>query len=830
MRRLLSVLTVFTVAVLAQAAGTTPEELALRDEWVKSCLDSATATKPAPGLHVVANHDAVCRNTRGGKPLNIGGHAYERGLYCHAVSKVVVYLPSPGKSLSAVVGVDSNEQTRPGRGSVIFSVDVSGREAFRSDVLHEGAAGVPVDVDLKQATTFTLEVGDAGDGISCDQSDWADAKVQLQDGGEVWLGDLPFVEPPTGLPFSFTYGGRPSAQLLADWPRKEEVREIDADRTGRTISWTDPVTGLETRFQAVSYRDFSTIEWTVYFRNTSQEPTPILSDVMSMDLSLAPGKGQPFTLHHNAGSQANSDDYRPLTTPLLPGQSLRLASSGGRGSDGTWPYFNVETGGGQGVALAVGWPGQWAATFSRPAAEKSSDKPSPLRFRAGQELTHFKLLPGEEVRGPLAVVQFYRGDWLAGQNLWRRWMVAHNVPRMADGKLPKPLLAASSGGQFDEMQHANEANQKQFIDAYLDHGVPLSFWWMDAGWYPFQKGWWNVGTWEPDPVRFPAGLRAVSDHAHARNINVLVWFEPERVAVDTWLAKNHPEWLLGEDGHDKLLDLGNADARRWLIDHVDTLMTEQGIDIYRQDFNFPPLDIWRKNDAPDRQGITEIRHVSGYLAYWDELRRRRPGLLIDTCASGGRRNDLETLRRSVPLHKSDMAYDNLTAKQTQFYGLALWEPYFGAPVFPSDRVDVYGFRCGMSLLSGFGYDVRRNDLDYDLLHKLLAQRDQVIDYLWADYYPLTSWSFEPDVWMAWQFNRPETGSGIVQAFRRPQSPYETARLKLRDLDGAATYTIHNFDADGQQRATGQDLMEKGLLITLPQQPGAAIFVYERAKN
>ena len=66
-----------------------------------------------------------------------------------------------------------------------------------------------------------------------------------------------------------------------------------------------------------------------------------------------------------------------------------------------------------------------------------------------------------------------------------------------------------------------------------------------------------------------------------------------------------------------------------------------------------PLSFWRDNDAEDRQGITEIRHVEGYLAYWDELRRRHPEMLIDTCASGGRRNDLETLRRAVPLLRSD---------------------------------------------------------------------------------------------------------------------------------------------------------------------------------
>jgi len=118
---------------------------------------------------------------------------FRRGFYCHTPSKIVVRLPAPAKTLSALVGVDSNPQTRPGRGSVVFSVKIGDQEAFRSDVLHEGAAAVPVAVDLEGATEFVLEVGDAGDGISCDQADWADAQVVLADGETLWLDELPMV-------------------------------------------------------------------------------------------------------------------------------------------------------------------------------------------------------------------------------------------------------------------------------------------------------------------------------------------------------------------------------------------------------------------------------------------------------------------------------------------------------------------------------------------------------------------------------------------------------------------------------------------------------------
>ena len=53
---------------------------------------------------------------------------------------------------------------------------------------------------------------------------------------------------------------------------------------------------------------------------------------------------------------------------------------------------------------------------------------------------------------------------------------------------------------------------------------------------------------------------------------------------------------------------------------------------------------------------------------------------------------------------------------------------------------------------------------------------------------------------------------MVQAFRRPQSLYETARFKLRGLEPLARYTLTNFDVPGTTEATGKELIEKGLLV------------------
>ena len=83
------------------------------------------------------------------------------------------------------------------------------------------------------------------------------------------------------------------------------------------------------------------------------------------------------------------------------------------------------------------------------------------------------------------------------------------------------------------------------------------------------------------------------------------------------------------------------------------------------------------------KGSPKTSTFRGYLSYWDELCRRHPKLWIDSCASGGRRNDLETMRRSVPLLRSD-CFTPEEAQQGQTYGLSLWIPYHGSGAIVED--------------------------------------------------------------------------------------------------------------------------------------------------
>lgn len=618
--------------------------------------------------------------------------------------------------------------------------------------------------------------------------------------------DACFAHPgkPGPIAFSFNYGGIPSSEMLGTWEARREA--------AGSIAYVEPRTKLKVLCDYVAYEDFPVLEWTIRFRNEGTEDSPVISEINVIDQVWFTPAGGDFTLHGNKGDNNTADSYAPFEETLAPGAVKRIANTGGRPTQSAFPFFNIGWTGG-GMIYALSWAGQWSTEFENLG-------PAGLRVRGGQERTHFILHPGEEVRGPLAVLMFYEGDRFRAQNLWRAWMLAHNTPRPGGVLPPSPQLAACSSHQFGEMIHADTASQKFFIDQYLARGMKLDYWWMDAGWYWNTEGWPQTGTWEVDTKRFPGGLRPISDHAHAKGVKIITWFEPERVAPGTWLAKEHPEWISG-GANGGLLDLGNPAARAWLSEHVNGLLDSEGIDLYRQDFNMDPLDAWRNGEPENRQGIREIRHVEGYFAYWDALRARHPAMLIDSCASGGRRNDLETLRRAVPLLRSDYIMEP-TGNQAHTWALASWFPYFGTGTSKTNPYEILSVLCPHFTAC---WDMRDDKLDYGGLSTLVARWKEFAPLFMGDYYPLSPYTLSKEDWMAWQFHDAAKDSGMVQAFRREASDAAHATYCLHGLNPDADYVLDDLNGVPMADATGRRLMDEGLRISIAMKPGATVVRY-----
>jgi alpha-galactosidase len=171
------------------------------------------------------------------------------------------------------------------------------------------------------------------------------------------------------------------------------------------------------------------------------------------------------------------------------------------------------------------------------------------------------------------------------------------------------------------------------------------------------------------------------------------------------------------------------------------------------------------------------------------------------------------------------------------YGMSFWLPYYGTGTVATRNASYYG--SGLTPVEpyafwsnacpgfGLGLDVRLKDLDYPALRRLIGQWRQISPNYYGDFYPLTPWTRDSTVWMAWQFDRPETGEGMIEVFRRHESDYESARLRLRGLNADANYLVTHLDTGRQQFCRGQNLMEKGLPITLADKPDTAILVYRK---
>jgi alpha-galactosidase len=251
------------------------------------------------------------------------------------------------------------------------------------------------------------------------------------------------------------------------------------------------------------------------------------------------------------------------------------------------------------------------------------------------------------------------------------------------------------------------------------------------------------------------------------------------------------------------------------------MIESEGISVYRQDFNMDPLPYWRSVDEADRQGIAEIRHVEGLYAFWDELLSRNPGLIIDNCASGGRRIDLETTSRSTPLWRTDYHYFEPNGYQSHTYGLNFYLPLSGTG---NNNPEPYFFRSSMNSGLVLGWNLYSSAFPVEQARRQIAEYKRLRPFFLGDYYPLTAHSVTDDTWIGYQFHRDDLKQGMFLVFRRPKSPYLTARLKLGGLDSEANYELHFEDRGLKRTYTGKELAA-GIDLTIEDAPGSMLVTY-----
>jgi len=121
-------------------------------------------------------------------------------------------------------------------------------------------------------------------------------------------------------------------------------------------------------------------------------------------------------------------------------------------------------------------------------------------------------------------------------------------------------------------------------------------------------------------------------------------------------------------------------------------------------------------------------------------------------------------------------------------------------------------------------DIRRDDYDFEGVRRMIGVWRQAADLiLHGDYYPHTPFHKSADQWVAWQFDRPETGRGFVQTIRLPACPQDAITLNLKGIRPEAIYVFTNPETGERREMTGGSLLHDGFTAALPPRSGAVWF-------
>lgn len=643
---------------------------------------------------------------------------------------------------------------------------------------------------------------------------------------------------------------------LAEWRNSVVSREENRDFSRTEEEFLSPDGRLKVLLEREEFRDFPALRYRVKLVGCGDAETSIVSGFDSLDLRDELSAGAEVTVRALRGSKNRAEDFSSCVFRLTEAENtLDFVCDEGRSSAAWMPYFGFDLDENHGWEAAIGWSGSW---HLRCGLEEG-------RFfcRFGMREFETRVRPGETLIQP-SVLVFRREGATARdfQTVIHDFMVKHNSPRDRRGELLRPILPiGTSGGNH------LPGDMKNIVAYAVRAGLPCDTLWVDAGWngpehHPNTRSncgdCWSkfVGDWRVNTGVHPSGtLKGVADAAHAAGLRFLLWFEPERVMPGTPVFREHPEFVwktpvIGKKGDARyVLNLGNDAAWHWIFDTLCRAIRENGVDIYRQDFNVDPAPVWAGDDEPGRRGVSEIRHVAGLYRLWDALRAEFPDLLIDNCASGGRRMDFELVGRSHVCCRSDYFVPRtsdparpcdpekhrgqIVLGQNATVNTLAWAPFQESEANCCtlyDDAEFFGALGTGIVFSAPDWGDGTGDCDFSTeetawFRRMLRVADRVRRILMGKFYPLTdALTTSEELWAAYEGLLPETVEGFAAFFRRKAAP-ATRTFQLRGIDPAARWKVEDASTGEARELSGEEL--ENFTVTLENAPSGRLIFFRK---
>ncbi len=373
----------------------------------------------------------------------------------------------------------------------------------------------------------------------------------------------------------------------------------------------------------------------------------------------------------------------------------------------------------------------------------------------------------------------------------------HLRARPQHPRSPRPLTLNS----WEAVYFDHDADRLgALVDAAARVGVERFV--LDDGWFRGRRSdQAGLGDWVVDEGVWPEGLHPLVDRVRAHGMQFGLWVEPEMVNPDSDLARAHPDWIVGpaEGGRSTsrnqwVLDISVPEAWHQVLERVSDLVAEYDIDYLKWDHNRDLLEAVGRGTGVERP-VVHAQTVALYRML-DELRRRHPGLEIETCSGGGGRIDLGILERTDRVWASD-CNDPVERVHIERWTRMLLPPeligsHLGAArSHTTGRVTDLAFRLATALTAhaGIEMDLTRADADelatiaawsalYRELRPLL-HTGRVVNADVADDATLLTGIVAPD------------GSRALYTWARTATSTagQSGRVPLPGLDAAASYEV-----------------------------------------
>jgi alpha-galactosidase len=507
-------------------------------------------------------------------------------------------------------------------------------------------------------------------------------------------------------------GHRAGADTVPRWSGVVTDARVAEDADGRprggrvTVQAADPAAGLELAL-TLDLDRHGVLTSTSAVTNTGTTPY----DVGSLR-ALMPLPPKAFEVLDLTGRWCR--ERSPQRRLLGHGTHQRSSRRGRTGHDATLvlmagtPAFALRSGEVWGVHVA--WSGDHEHLVERlpeGAGMHGGVLGGGELLRAGE----VRLQPGETYAAPPVLFTWSDEgmDGLAGR------IHQHVRARPGHPRRPRPLVLNT----WEAVYFDHDLDRlKQLADLAKSVGVERFV--IDDGWFRHRRDdSAGLGDWYVDEGVWPDGLHPIVDHVRGLGLQVGLWVEPEMVNLDSDLVRAHPDWLLDVvDPADPataapswrgqhVLDLARPDAAAYLLERLDALVGEYGLDYLKWDHN---RDLHAAQHRVGGRLVPGVRSQTlATYAVLDELRRRHPGLEIESCASGGARVDLGILARTDRVWASD-TNDAVERQQIQLWTANLLPPELvGSHVGPprshtTNRTLDLSFRLATALFGHAGIE------------------------------------------------------------------------------------------------------------------------------